>query len=282
MPSSTADRVRGNLYRVLDDATPREVGVAFSGGVDSTLLAKACTDLGKRVTLCTVGIADRRDIAIAQRIAAELALPLCHTEVPLDALEASVTRVASLIDGTRLARLETSVGFYHVFELAVAQHLRTVLSAHGLDELFCGYDAYRRWFPNGEPTVTNQMQRLVATARADKAEVDKLAASFGVDYRCPFLTPAFVQYAMSIPLPLKIHGEDDTMRKHVLRTVARAVGVPHAAAYRPKKAFQYSSGVHRALQRLAKQRGYTRSRAVQAGYRSALEAYLTHLTGRNA
>jgi asparagine synthase (glutamine-hydrolysing) len=155
-----------------------------------------------------------------------------------------------------------------------------VLSANGLDELFCGYDAYRRWFPNGALAVTRQMQRLVATARADKAEVDKLAATFGVDYRCPFLAPAFVRYAMTIPLSHKIHGADDTMRKHVLRTVARAVGVPDAAAYRPKKAFQYSSGIHRALRRLATQRGYTRSRAVQAGYRSALEAYLTHLTRR--
>jgi asparagine synthase (glutamine-hydrolysing) len=275
MPSSTADHVRVNLYRVLDDVTPRELGVAFSGGVDSTLLAKVCTDLGKRVTLCTIGFASRRDIAIAQRVAAMLALPLCHNEVPLDALEASVKRVVSLIDFTRLARLENSVCFYHVFEL------QTVFSANGLDELFCGYHAYRRQFLSGEPAVTNLMQRLVATARADKAEIDKLAATFGIDYRCPFLSAGFVNYAMTIPLPLKIRGEDDTMRKHVLRTVAKAVGIPDAAAYRPKKAFQYSSGVHRALKRLTKQRGYTRSRATQAGYRSALKAYLAHLSGRN-
>lgn len=281
MSSSTADHVRAKFYRILDELTPQNLGIAFSGGIDSTLLAKVCSDLGKRVTLCTIGFTSRRDIEIAQRVAAVLALPLSHNEISIDKLEVSVKRVASLINFTRLTRLELSICFYHVFELAATQSLQTVLSANGLDELFCGYHAYRHLFLRGEPAIIDLMQRLVVTSRADKAEVDKLAVMLDIDYRCPFLSAGFVNYAMTIPLKLKIKGEDDTMRKHVLRTVARAVGIPDATAYRPKKAFQYSSGVHRALRLLAMKRGYTRMNAMQNGYSNATEAYIAHLMGRN-
>jgi asparagine synthase (glutamine-hydrolysing) len=121
------------------------------------------------------------------------------------------------------------------------------------------------------------MRHLVATAQADKVEVDKLARLFNIDYHCPFLSDPFIEYAMKVPQDLKITHQDDALRKHLLRRVAMQLGVPKHVASRPKKAFQYSAGIHKAIKHLAKHRGYTRSNAQSVGYASAMEAYIASL-----
>jgi asparagine synthetase B (glutamine-hydrolysing) len=118
------------------------------------------------------------------------------------------------------------------------------------------------------------MRQFVDTAQADKVEIDKLAQFFNIDYRCPFLSEAFIDYAMNVPLDLKITHQDDVVRKHLVRKVATELGVPPDIAARPKKAFQYSAGIHKALKRLAKNRGHSRNNARVAGYKSALESYI--------
>ncbi|NIQ05884.1 MAG: asparagine synthase, partial [Candidatus Korarchaeota archaeon] len=62
----------------------------------------------------------------------------------------------------------------------------------------------------------------------------------------------FIKFAMKIPVNLKIKSKEDEIRKHVLREVALEIGVPRSATFRQKKAFQYSSGLHKAIQRLAR------------------------------
>jgi asparagine synthase (glutamine-hydrolysing) len=146
-----------------------------------------------------------------------------------------------------------------------------------LDELFCGYDVYRRNFTTHEGLMRDLMKTLSEIAKKDKEEMDKLSALFGIKFLCPFLSPSFMEFAMEIPLQLKIKNEDDKMRKHVLREIALEVGVPKISALRPKKAFQYSSGIHRAIRMMAKSKGFTRMKAKNAGYRSEMEAYIENL-----
>jgi asparagine synthase (glutamine-hydrolysing) len=53
--------------------------------------------------------------------------------------------------------------------------------------------------------------------------------------------------AMNIPMEYKISGENDRLRKCILREVAAEVGVPPEIVKRPKKAAQYGSGIHKLL-----------------------------------
>src|SRR5437660_916069 len=46
----------------------KKIGIAFSGGVDSSLLAKICVDLCYEVTLLTIGFEDSHDIIFSQEI----------------------------------------------------------------------------------------------------------------------------------------------------------------------------------------------------------------------
>ena len=249
------------------------LAIAFSGGVDSSLLAKLCAATTRDVTLITVGFQSAHDIELSRTVQHALQLPLIDQVFTLNEIEEGLTQVLQVIEWTRLSRLEISLGFYFIFKLASAFNLSTVLSAHGTDELFCGYHAYRGVYGD-ESALTSLMNKFVETAQADKVEVDKLAKLFNIDYQCPFLSENLIEYAMKVPLELKITHKDDAVRKHLLRQVATELGVPAYIVTRPKKAFQYSAGIHKALQRLAKNRGHSRSNAQRAGYKSVLEAYL--------
>ena len=125
--------------------------------------------------------------------------------------------------------------------------------------------------------MMNRMYTLVEKARKDKEEIDKLASLFGVEYACPFLFDDFVDFALKIPLKFKITGENDNVRKHILRDIALELGVSFSAALRPKKAFQYSSGVDKAIRRLIKRTGLTKRAARIAGFNSVMRAYLENL-----
>ena len=58
----------GHLETALYDAVAEsvsgihKVSVAFSGGVDSSIIAKICHNLGKQVTLITIGFPGSHDI----------------------------------------------------------------------------------------------------------------------------------------------------------------------------------------------------------------------------
>jgi len=69
-----------------------------------------------------------------------------------------------------------------------------------------------------------------------------------------------IHAASSFPTRLKVESSKDTLRKPVLRETAKLFGLSENITRRPKKAMQYGSGAHKAIQRLAKMRGYRRPR----------------------
>lgn len=267
-------QLKEKIYEAVEAIKAKYVAIAFSGGVDSSLLAKVCKDLDKAVTLLTISFYNDRDIKIANETAKSLKLPLLSETVALDELERGLQTVLKIIEFDRIARLENCLCFYYVFRLASKHGIRTVVSANGTDELFCGYNKYKNLFGR---KALDYMKTSVKLAIEDKKEMNKLAKIFGIKYACPFLAESFIDFALSIPLELKIKSADDELRKHILRSVALELGVPPAAALRPKKAFQYSSGAHKAIVKLARVNGFTRKAAKAAGFSSEMEAYIKSL-----
>ncbi len=51
-----------------ESVTEKKIGVAFSGGVDSTLISKICSDLCYDITLLTIGFHDSHDVAFAKDV----------------------------------------------------------------------------------------------------------------------------------------------------------------------------------------------------------------------
>jgi asparagine synthase (glutamine-hydrolysing) len=93
------------------------------------------------------------------------------------------------------------------------------------------------------------MNRLMEVCLANEfaliEEIKTVSAQLGIQIQQPFLSSKFVQFAKTIPINQKIKGSDDMIRKHILREVAIALGVPEESAKKPKKALQYGSSIHK-------------------------------------
>ena len=225
----------------------KKIGVAFSGGVDSTLLVKLVKDMGYDVHLLTVGFHDSHDINFAKEVNQILNLPHSISEIEPEKFKEVSNKIHQIIKSDNLSWNENSIAFYYVAELAQKNGLKTVVTANGIDELFCGYNSYREAIEIGEDEVVKMMNDKLKNEAEMMVAINTVTAEFGVKMVQPFLSPSFIDFAKRIPVSEKIHGPDDMKRKHSIRELAMDYGVPEVAAQKQKKALQYGSQIHKSL-----------------------------------
>jgi asparagine synthase (glutamine-hydrolysing) len=233
--------------------TPR-VGVAFSGGVDSSLLAKLCNHLRKQVTLVTVGFPGSHDIDFSKNMASKMGMDHKVYEIEYGDFQEKLQHVRQTIRCSNTSHIENCIAYFYVSRLAKQNELNVVLSANGCDELFCGYDRYRKVYCDGETQINRLMEVSLVNEFALIEEIKTVAAQLGIQVQQPFLSSKFIQFAKAIPIDQKIKGPDDMIRKHILREEALALGVPEESAMKPKKALQYGSSIHKYFKKIDRRR----------------------------
>ena len=259
----------------LNDKMDEKTCIAFSGGVDSSLLTRLVYSQNFFLSLISVYFGECNELEYTKRAAEIIGGNLHSIDVLPEELEKGLTHTLQTIEYDRIALLENAVGFYFIFKHAKSNGFNAVLSAHGVDELYCGYDVFRRKYH--EMDLNMLIVELTETAKQDKIMIDKVAKLFDVTYHFPFLENDFIEFSKKVPLDQKIVDENDELRKHYIREQAINLGVPLVIANHEKKSFQYSSGLHRAIRLLARKNGYTNKKGKSLGFESGVKAYIMNL-----
>ena len=225
----------------------KKIGIAFSGGVDSTLISKICSDIDFDVTLLTIGFAESHDILFAKKVNTFLKYPHHILEIDPETFPEISSMIHQIINTDNLSWNENCIAFYYVSKLANSLNLDTVVTANGIDELFCGYNSYREAFSSGESQITKMMDAKLDNELKMMKAVNLVASEFKVNIIQPLLSSQFIEYAKTIPLSEKIHDSDDLFRKHIIRKLASKINVPEISYTKRKKALQYGSKIHKAL-----------------------------------
>jgi asparagine synthase (glutamine-hydrolysing) len=237
----------------------KDVAVAFSGGLDSSVvafLAKKCT---VNVQLIHVSLENQPETEEAKRAAEALNLPLqvyLFREVDVENV---LSKVVDLIEEPDPVKASIGVPFYWTAEKTAEAGFKVLLAGQGADELFGGYQRYvNEYLLQGEEEVRNTMFDDVVSLPENNLERDVKICSFhDVELRLPFGSYQLAEFALALPIELKIERRADTLRKLVLRKVAENMGLPASITEKPKKAVQYSTGVNNALKKIAKQQKAT-------------------------
>jgi asparagine synthase (glutamine-hydrolysing) len=241
------------LYLTVRDLVKDDdkVVIAFSGGVDSTLLSKICIDLKKQICLVTIGFPFSHDLLFSKKISflllSDSQRHIVYELNDVDFTE-SIKHVKSKISCNSLSHIENCIAFLCISKVIKDNNLGNFfLTANGIDELFCGYDRYRFHFDGGHNSVMKLMEEKLTNEFHLMTEISKVIGNNGVKSVQPFLTGDFIDFAKKIPLEYKIKGKNDYLRKHIIRQIALDIGVPKESAMYPKKALQYGSLIHKRL-----------------------------------
>lgn len=224
-----------------------KIGVAFSGGVDSTLIAKICLDMNYDVTLLTIGFAESHDILFAKQVNEQLNYVHHVLEIDSETFPSISSTIHEKIKTDNLSWNENCIAFYYVSKLAKSLGIDMVVTANGIDELFCGYNAYREAFSGGESKINEVMESKLANELEMMKSVNLIASEFNVQILQPLLSSEFIDFAKTIPISEKITDSDDLYRKHIIRKLASEIGVPGLSCTKRKKALQYGSKIHKTL-----------------------------------
>jgi asparagine synthase (glutamine-hydrolysing) len=237
-----------NIKDAIQKTVPKKrIGIAFSGGVDSTLMSKIINDLEYDITLLTIGFSESHDILFAKEVNEQLHFPHKILEIDGETFEKISSEINKKIQTDNLSWNENCIAFYYVSKLAQSLDIDTVVTANGIDELFCGYNAYRDVISQGESAVNELMDQKLDNELKMMKAVNLISSEFGVEILQPLLSSEFVAFAKSVPIDEKILDSEDLMRKHAIRKLAKEIGVPEISYTKRKKALQYGTKIHRKL-----------------------------------
>ena len=242
------------------------VGLIFSGGVDSTILAVLLKQIAEKrnnekdslplnIRLYSVGVENSQDIKFSEDIAEDLNLPLKTIIIDENTVKESMRPVLTAIEDDNVMKLGVGMTIYLAAKAMKEDNIKVALSGQGADELFGGYNRYLKHFEDN--TLFDAYFDLDEEIYHDIANMyhvnlerdDAVSMANGVELRVPFLDKDIINLALDIPAKYKIKDNEDVLRKHILRDAAKSIGVPDYIADRPKKAAQYGSGINKILKK---------------------------------
>jgi asparagine synthase (glutamine-hydrolysing) len=231
-----------------------EVAVAFSGGLDSSLLAFLANKQGVKVNLFHVSLENQAETQEAIEAAEALNLPLQVDLFKDSDVERTLPKVVELIEEADPVKASIGVPFYWVAEKAAEAGFKVMLAGQGADELFGGYQRYvTEYCQDGAEAIRKTMFNDLVRINESNLERDlKITGFHDIELRVPFGSFDLAEFALSLPVECKIENKPDTLRKLVLRKAAKDAGLPVALVEKPKKAVQYSTGITNAIKRIAK------------------------------
>ncbi|MFQ6064064.1 MAG: asparagine synthase-related protein [Candidatus Bathyarchaeia archaeon] len=242
--------------------------VAFSGGLDSSLIAVLAKSCGVEVQLITVGLEEQRELHYAKVAAEALELPLHIQIYTQDDVEQALPKVLWLIEEADVMKVGVAIPIFWAAEIASKLGFRILLAGQGADELFGGYQRYLKDYAAGVEAVRGCIYHDITTCYEKNFQRDNQACAFHkVELRLPFVDKEVVNFSLSLPMNLKIESLKDHLRKRVLRRTAQNLGIPQFIVNRTKKAVQYATGVDKALRRLARREGLTLREYVKRAFR---------------
>jgi asparagine synthase (glutamine-hydrolysing) len=237
----------------------REVAVAFSGGLDSSVVAFLAKKCAVDVRLVHVSLENQSETEEAKRAADALNLPLNVYLFREADVEKVVSKVVELIEEPDPVKASIGVPFYWTAEKAAEAGFKVLLAGQGADELFGGYQRYvNEYLLHGAERVRKTMFDDVVRIHESNIERDaKICGFHDVELRLPFASFQIAEFAVALPVELKIGLDAGSLRKLVLRKAAGNMGLPASIVEKPKKAVQYATGINRALKKIAKKHNST-------------------------
>jgi len=238
------EELTAGLRLRLDQAVARridgnEVGSWLSGGLDSSVIAVLANQYVTKVYSFAAGTDGAPDLIYARQVAEYLGTEHREVVVTTEDLLKALPDVIYHLESFDAYLVRSSLTNYFVGK-AAADYVEAVFSGEGGDELFAGYQYLKAIEEDLLPDeLIDIIGRLHNTALQ---RVDRSANAHGLAVHVPFLDIDVLDYALQIPVGLKLHHDGKLVEKWIVRQ-ALAGDLPEAVVWRTKSKFWQGAGV---------------------------------------
>ncbi len=253
------------LRKLLEESIRRrlhganKVGIAFSGGLDSSIVARIVREGGVSAQLISVSLEGQPEPLHAERAARALQLSIMIKKYEVSEVEDTLARVLWLIEEPDVMKVGVAIPLFWSAQIASSLGCDVIFAGQGADELFGGYHRYLTLYRERGPEEVAEMlvHDTLRSYDTNFQRDEPLCAYHKIELSLPFADTSVVRYALNLPISMKIQSTDDVLRKRILRHMAKSLRIPAFIAERPKRAIQYETGVDKALRNLARTKGLT-------------------------
>lgn len=229
------------LLKALESQKFKNACIAFSGGVDSALLA-SIYDLP--LVAVTASEEDEKWLLEASK---KVSRDIEILKVDENKVLSVLGKVAEIIENQSLLQLSIAIPLHMAFEFAKYLGFSEVVLGQGADELFGGYKRYESL--SKENLERALIQDLAEIGNKNLVRDAKLSYFSEIKLILPYLDWGVLRVALSIPVDLKVAElGGKKVRKYFLRKFAEKF-LPGEIAWREKKAIQYSTRVAKILKK---------------------------------
>ncbi len=247
------------LLKTSLSSLPKEnLALAFSGGIDSSLLAKIMKQLNVNFTAYTIGAKNSHDLIHAEKSSKELKINLRKIIINEgefnEAIKEELKILQNLYSKSKDENLKpTPLRLsYNLPLLFLAKNIKEkyIILGQGADEMFGGYEKHIKLKKDkAKEEMDNNLETLLDSGIKQNQATFSF---FNKQAVFPYLTGEIIMFSSKLPQELKIKN---TIRKYILRKLALNLGLSKELAFKQKKAMQYGTDTRKMLVKIAKQHG---------------------------
>ncbi|MDR2699135.1 MAG: asparagine synthase [Candidatus Methanoplasma sp.] len=253
----------GRIKKALEAAvcgavSGREVAVAFSGGLDSGIIAAIAKEYAREATLYTAGSEGSHDIRVAESSAEELGMRLVRITMTEDGVLESLREMIRITGTKDPVTLSFELPLFFVCRDCKEGD---IIGGQGADELFAGYSKYIGLDGDAlKKMMADDMRKL---SEVTLPHEEKVAAHFGKKVHYPFLDERVAEEAAGLSIDRIMPDGDPASRKKVLRDISRITGYAGISS-KEKKAAQYGSGAMTVIRRICRNGNTTYAELIES------------------
>jgi len=230
----------------------KKLGLYLSGGIDSSVVAAAASEIADDIDTFSVGMDTSEDLPNARLVARYLGTN--HHEYiykPEEMLKV-LPEVIYYLESFDMYLVRSSIANYLVSKIARESGVDLVFCGEGGDELFAGYHYLKDFEPE---EIENELLKLTFNGHNNGFQrVDRMTAAHSLDGHMPIMDNEVAEFAYGLPVEWKIYEEGGKkIEKWILRK-AFEDDLPEEIVWRKKAKFFKGAGSADILKQFAEQR----------------------------
>jgi asparagine synthase (glutamine-hydrolysing) len=227
-----------------------KIGVFVSGGIDSSIIAFWVKKIFPDTCFFSLGKESSHDWVFLNILKKFLKRKIIKVSYNSSEVKKYLSKVLDIYRKNcffeDLTQVSLGVGFWMLLEEVSKRKVKVVFSGQGPDVLLGGYHRYKK-------IKLEQLNRAIIRdlkeLERDKERERMLADYWGVKIVYPYLEEKIFNLFLRLPPELKLK---ENKEKYILRKYGEFLNLPAEIVNRPKKAFQYSSGIYKEVKKLIK------------------------------